>query len=82
MDAEFQASSNQRRCVGLDLRKRVHDRHVLLNALENGAEAAGHATLLTSRIDAVQFGGKCEDVDGTRHRANREQQGPSLSGEA
>ncbi len=71
MDAELQAAPYERRPVGFHLRIRVHDGCVLLDALEQPAEAAGDAAAPVRRVGAVELGREGEHLGGARHAAQR-----------
>ncbi len=69
MNAELHGSPYERRRVGFNLRVGVHNGRVLLDALEQRAEAAGDAAALARCVGAVELGREGEHLGGARHAA-------------
>ncbi len=82
MNTQLHATPDERRRIGLYLRVRVHDGRVLLNALEQRAEAAGDAAALAHGVGAVELSGEGEHVRRAQHSAQGAQAGLALVAEA
>ncbi len=82
MNAELQTAPYERGRVGLDLRIGVHDGRILLDALEDSAEAAGDSTTFARGIGTIELSGECENFQGARYTAVSQQVGLALVREA